>query len=96
MAVFAPCVILLMHENQFKSDDRSDFTLFRLILSLWFPNASLHIHTMAFLSVSIYQSYIISKKSIDLMRNNHSLLGELNGLGLICIELEEKVHQDLD
>ena len=30
------------------------------------------------------------------MRSNNTLLSELNGLGLICPELEKKVHQDLD
>lgn len=28
------------------------------------------------------------------MRSNHTLLNELNGLGLICIELEKKARQE--
>lgn len=30
------------------------------------------------------------------MKSNNTLLAELNGLGLICAELEQKAHQDLD
>lgn len=52
-------------KNQFESNDRSDFTLLRLIPSVWLPNASLHIYTPAFLLVGIYQSCISSENLLS-------------------------------
>lgn len=75
-------------KSQFESDDGSNLVLFRLVLSVLLPNASYHTHAITFLLLGIQQ--------FSIMRSNDTLLTELSGLGLICAELEEKAHQDLD